>query len=371
MAQANSMQASGSKLDNRRVLAALIDLAVVGAGGAVILAAAGVLGESPSEIGAPLLASIAGWALYYYFACESGGGQTLGKRAMRLRVVSENGSPADMRAIGLRTVLRVVDMQLAGIVGLVVMNSTKERRARLGDLVGGTKVVSAEGQATGRPQPKATVVATPVSRVPIGESGPAFAAVPSPEAEQDAEVVEAPSVEAEPEVVFEAPLAEVDAEPDVATASLRELASDVSAVTADPDREVAEEPAAEAEEAEADEVEVHDAELDEAPTMEADALEPDAPEVHVLDAPAAEADAGDDDGLDDGLIDDDPLAGADDEADAEEELDPEAEEAAALEAHEAEVEGRVSVKSVQTVSAMDIVMDEGGDSGRSDSSADR
>ncbi len=164
MAQANSMQASGSKLDNRRVLAALIDLAVVGAGGAVILAAAGVLGESPSEIGVPLLASIVGWALYYYFACESGAGQTLGKRAMKLRVVSESGSPADMRAIALRTVLRVIDMQLAGIVGLVVMNSTKERRARLGDLVGGTKVVSAEGRAAGRPKPKATVAATPVSR---------------------------------------------------------------------------------------------------------------------------------------------------------------------------------------------------------------
>ena len=43
-AQTSAGALSGSKLDNRRVLAALIDLAIVGAGGAAILGAAGVLG---------------------------------------------------------------------------------------------------------------------------------------------------------------------------------------------------------------------------------------------------------------------------------------------------------------------------------------
>jgi uncharacterized RDD family membrane protein YckC len=369
MAQANPMQVSGSKLDNRRVLAALIDVAVVALGGAVILAAGGVLGDGLSEIGMPLIASILGWALYYYFACESGAGQTLGKRAMKIRVVREDGSAAGMREVGLRTVLRVIDMQLAGIVGLVVMNSTKERRARLGDLVGHTKVVSADGAAGGKPaaDTAGSVPATPVSRVPIAESGPAFAAIPAPAAEEPELVEQAPEAEAEPEVVYEAPLVEAEAEPEpeLESASLSELASDVSAVTEDREREVAEEPELEEEpaleeepelveepEAEQDEAEQDEAEQDEAPTVEADALEADALEAA---------------GLDPDPLGDDPLADdpRDDEDDQDEELDPAAEEAAALEAHEAEVEGRVSIKSVETVSAMDIVM--GQDDGESSS----
>ena len=50
-----------------------------------------------------------GWALYYYFACESGSGQTVGKRAMNIRVVRIDGAPAGMREIGMRTVLRLID----------------------------------------------------------------------------------------------------------------------------------------------------------------------------------------------------------------------------------------------------------------------
>ena len=89
MAHANAVPVSGSKLDNRRVLAALIDLLIVGAGYAVILAAAGKLSEVDAG-GALALVGI-GWALYYYFACESGSGQTVGKRALNIRVVRTDG----------------------------------------------------------------------------------------------------------------------------------------------------------------------------------------------------------------------------------------------------------------------------------------
>jgi RDD family len=82
-----------------------------------------------------------GWALYYYFACESGGGQTVGKRLTRLRVVREDGSPAEMREIAVRTVLRLVDTAL---VGLIAMLATGERRGRVGDLAAGTMIVSTE-----------------------------------------------------------------------------------------------------------------------------------------------------------------------------------------------------------------------------------
>ena len=96
---------------------------------------------------APLAAVGLGWALYYYFACESGDGQTVGKRVMKIRVARTDGAPAGMREVGLRTVLRVVDRLFLYLVGLIVMLATRERRGRLGDLVGGTMIVSAEQPA--------------------------------------------------------------------------------------------------------------------------------------------------------------------------------------------------------------------------------
>ena len=279
MAHANAVPVSGSKLDNRRVLAALIDLLIVGAGYAVILAAAGKLSDAGA--GGTLTAVGIGWGLYYYFACESGSGQTVGKRALNIRVVRTDGSAAGMREIGIRTVLRLVDGLFLYGVGLVVMLVTRERRGRLGDLAGGTMIVSAEKPApvVDMSAPEAPAAAL---RVPIAESGPAFAeaeaeVVAEPVAEVEPEVVAEPVAEVEPEPVVEVepePVAEVEAEteevdavseaeePDVASPSLRELASDVTAVTDDPEREVDEEP--EVEElppaAEADEASTPDSE---------------------------------------------------------------------------------------------------------------
>src|SRR5919106_5468911 len=134
IAQPSAGSVSGSKLDNRRMLAGLIDLAVVAAGAAVILVAAGAVGGDGAGVGAPLAVVVIGWALYYYFACESGGGQTLGKKVMNLRVVRVNGTPAGMREVAVRTVLRVVDTVA---VGLIAMLASGERRARVGDLAAG------------------------------------------------------------------------------------------------------------------------------------------------------------------------------------------------------------------------------------------
>jgi uncharacterized RDD family membrane protein YckC len=263
MAHANAVPVSGSKLDNRRVLAALIDVLIVGAGYAVILAAAGKLDDAGA--GGPLTAVGIGWALYYYFACESGSGQTVGKRALDIRVVRTDGAPAGMREIAIRTVLRLVDGLFLYGVGLVVMLVTRERRGRLGDLAGGTMIVSADKPAHVVDM-SAPEVPAGALRVPIAESGPAFA---EPEAVEVVEVVEpepevaepVAEVEPEPGIVAEPvaepePVAEAEAETeeveavsevdepdegDVSSQSLRELASDVTAVTEDPEREVEEE----------------------------------------------------------------------------------------------------------------------------------
>jgi uncharacterized RDD family membrane protein YckC len=271
-AQTSARALSGSKLDNRRVLAALIDLAIVGAGGAAILVAAGVLGGDGGSLGAPLAGVVVGWALYYYFACESGGGQTVGKKVTRLRVVREDGSPAGMHEIAIRTVLRVVDTAL---VGLIAMLATGERRARLGDLAAGTMIVSTDGAPGAAPAevaPAANEVA-PVAEDELELDGEELAEVEDGElamgyepitgvdaAEEDEPVVEASQpaaesisappatpwvvkdepadltvVEAQPriEIVSDAPGTDSPPAPDhtldVATPSLKELAQDVAA----------------------------------------------------------------------------------------------------------------------------------------------
>ena len=165
-AQASTAALTGPKLDNRRVLAALVDLAIVVAGSVVILFAADALSGDNSEIRGALGAVILGWALYYHFAMESGDGQTVGKKLMKLRVVLADGRPAGMREVAVRTVLRVIDGIGLYIVGLIVMLVTGQRRQRLGDLAGGTMVVDASATAYSPPAP-APVEETVVEEEPV------------------------------------------------------------------------------------------------------------------------------------------------------------------------------------------------------------
>jgi uncharacterized RDD family membrane protein YckC len=310
IAQASAAPVRGPKLDNRRVAAGIVDLAIVAVGAAVILFAGDALSGDASEVRGALAAVILGWALYYYFALESGDGQTVGKKLMKLRVVRADGSPAGMREVAVRTVLRVVDGAGAYIVGLIVMLATGEKRQRVGDLAAGTIVVDASsapvtpavaapaaeaadqdagvedpgGDAEApastttitlpsRPAPPATL-----SDIAAPEAPAAPEMRPFPPVEEPAEepvtvepVVEdaAPVVEAEPVVeepvvdvedvpvvdavpLAQEPVADEPAEeplPEIASPSIQELADDVAAAQAEPAAEVVEaEPVVEAEE---------------------------------------------------------------------------------------------------------------------------
>jgi len=181
-AQVTAAPIRGPKLDNRRVVAAIVDLAIVSAGAALILFAGDSL---TGERQGALTAVILGWALYYFFALESGDGQTVGKRLMKLRVVRANGAPAGMREVAVRTVLRVVDNYL---IGLIVMLATGERRQRIGDLAAGTIVVDASGPA---------VMAPPAPVVDV------FQPVDHEDEVDDESEAEEPEVQAEPEPELE------------------------------------------------------------------------------------------------------------------------------------------------------------------------
>ncbi len=173
----NLLGASGPSLDNRRVAAGVVDLAVVGAGALVIFLAAG--GTMTGLLGVVMV----GWALFYYYATESQGGQTLGKRLLGLRVERQGGGTPGEREIVMRTLLRIVDGVGFYLVGLVTMMATGERRQRLGDMAAGTVVV--DGGATAAPK-----AASKVSTMAAPSAAPAAPAPTSPPAN-------APTLEAE------------------------------------------------------------------------------------------------------------------------------------------------------------------------------
>ncbi len=75
-------------------------------------------------------------------------GQTPGKRVVRLRVVSIDGSPVSFVPVAVRNLVRVVDFMPIGYgVGVVTMFCNRQSR-RLGDFSAGTLVVKEQGAVT-------------------------------------------------------------------------------------------------------------------------------------------------------------------------------------------------------------------------------
>lgn len=135
-----------------RLLAALLDLAVMLG---VILAAiylVSILGSlvvlqssgsvASSVLGAFIILFLFGFVFAYYAGLELlWDGQTVGKRALRIRVLRDDGTPVDAASVLARTVVRLVDfLPLGYLVGLITMIADGRAR-RLGDIVGGTIVV--------------------------------------------------------------------------------------------------------------------------------------------------------------------------------------------------------------------------------------
>jgi uncharacterized RDD family membrane protein YckC len=152
-------EGTGPELDNRRVAAGLVDLAVLFAAGTALVLLTGGLTTATTVLAL-------GWTLYYFFALESGAGQTLGKKLLGIRVVRADGRPAGTKEIAVRTVLRIVDGFAFYGVGLTAMLVTGKRRQRLGDLAAGTVVTAAAPAAPAAPSPPASPPAVPVETTP-------------------------------------------------------------------------------------------------------------------------------------------------------------------------------------------------------------
>jgi uncharacterized RDD family membrane protein YckC len=133
---------SGEDVLGRRIGGALLDLAVLTV---LFIVMALTMGESSSGS-----LSLNGWpallffalALLYYFALEAATGQTIGKRLLGLRVVSDDGHRPSTGAIAIRTLLRIIDaLPILYLVGFITILATGAQRKRLGDLAAKTRVV--------------------------------------------------------------------------------------------------------------------------------------------------------------------------------------------------------------------------------------
>jgi uncharacterized RDD family membrane protein YckC len=145
-------------IDTLLQIAVLLVLVLVGLG-AIWLRALGF--EALGTWVVALLVALA-FVLYYgYFAAFEAlwSGQTPGKRAIGLRVISVSGQPITTFDAILRNLLRIVD-QLPGIYAVGVLSIFfTSRNQRLGDLAAGTVVVH-ERIASGAVMPQAEPSAT-------------------------------------------------------------------------------------------------------------------------------------------------------------------------------------------------------------------
>lgn len=101
------------------------------------------------------------WA--YWVVCEVWlDGQTLGKRALGLRVVNTDGTPITWLPSVVRNLLRVVDV-LPGVYGVGLASTLIDPYARrLGDVVAGTMVIHAGDPPAGQGVPAAAAVPLPL-----------------------------------------------------------------------------------------------------------------------------------------------------------------------------------------------------------------
>lgn len=122
----------------RRAVAVIIDIVLLGIVTSIL---SGILVRAGLPAVGGLTSLLISFAYYIYL--EGNYGQTIGKMALDIVVVTEDGDHIDYRPAALRTVLRIVDvLPVLYLVGIVAVLLT-DRKQRLGDMVADTVVVRA------------------------------------------------------------------------------------------------------------------------------------------------------------------------------------------------------------------------------------
>ena len=136
-----------------RFVAISIDLLIGGVALAIaifaLLAAGGGLAASIAAATGLLVFYIGYQVVFEVF----GGGRTLGKRAVGLRVVTDGGTAVGLRASLIRNVLLLVEGLPTSYVPAVISVLATRNNQRLGDLAAGTLVVREAKRSTVAPPP--------------------------------------------------------------------------------------------------------------------------------------------------------------------------------------------------------------------------
>jgi uncharacterized RDD family membrane protein YckC len=148
-----------------RALAQILDLLIVSGLLLAISFVALYAAAAASAAAATLIAVIGGFVVIFgYFWVSEGlwSGQTIGKKAFRLRAVGDRGEPLTATQAGIRNVVRIIDfLPYAYGVGLIVL-FVNGKGKRLGDLAAGTIVVKDSDSVALWQLPGATTPVPPV-----------------------------------------------------------------------------------------------------------------------------------------------------------------------------------------------------------------
>lgn len=79
---------------------------------------------------------------FYDLVCEAAfNGQSIGKRVMKIKVISLDGGQPTLSQYLMRWIFRIVDFSLSMQLGALIAVSVTEKHQRIGDLVAGTTLV--------------------------------------------------------------------------------------------------------------------------------------------------------------------------------------------------------------------------------------
>jgi uncharacterized RDD family membrane protein YckC len=152
-----------------RLIAGLIDYALLGAYGIGMVLLVGTIGASVDSL--PFTGTLIVVAslpfLLYFLLCEIFlDGQSIGKRYMNIKVTRRDGTPASVGNYVVRWLLRPIDMSITSGLGAVLTILITGTGQRLGDLAAGTTVVKVEEQQSVRDLTYATIDENHAPRFP-------------------------------------------------------------------------------------------------------------------------------------------------------------------------------------------------------------
>lgn len=130
----------GEAVLGRRVAAGALDLLAVAQ---ITIPVALIAGQTPASLSG---SAFIWWIILagaYYAVPEAIWGTSLFKRVVGLRVQRAGGGHPKPWQIGVRTIVRVIDLlPIAYLLGFIVILASGARQQRLGDLAARTKVVA-------------------------------------------------------------------------------------------------------------------------------------------------------------------------------------------------------------------------------------